>query len=171
MDVSVVIKNRRSIRSYKTDPVPEESLKKILEAGRLAPSAHNEQPWKFVVVKDSEKRKKLAEAANYQDFVGEAPVIIVGVALNPEDVMSSEIPSYPVNLAIALDHMTLVAVEEKLGTCWIGAFSQERVKKILAIPQEYKVVALLPLGFPDEAPSPKLRKNITEILCSETFHE
>jgi nitroreductase len=166
MNVHQAIKTRRSVRSYKPDPVPEEKLKKILEAARLAPSAHNEQEWKFIVVRDAEKRKKLAE----QDFVGEAPVVIVAVALEPEEVMGTGVPNYAVELAIAVDHMTLAAVEEGLGTCWVGSFSQEKVKKVLGIPERYKVVVLLPLGFPADKPEPKSRKNLEEIICYENYY-
>ena len=170
MDVHQAIKIRRSVRSYKPDSVPEEKLKKVLEAARLAPSAHNEQEWKFVVVKNAEKRKKLAEAALSQDFVGEVPVVIVAVALEPEEVMSSGVPNYAVDLAIAVDHMTLAAVEEGLGTCWVGAFSQEKVKKVLGIPERHKVVVLLPLGFPADKPGLKSRKNLEEIVCDENYY-
>jgi len=170
MDVAEAIKKRWSVRAYKSTPVPEESLKRVLEAARIAPSAHNAQGRKFIVVKDSQKRKQLAEAAN-QSFIGEAPVIIIGVALDPENILSSEIPTYAVDLAIAIDHITLVAVEEELGTCWIGAFSQEEVKRVLKIPEQYKVVALLPLGFPADKPTAKIRKSIEEIICYEDFSE
>ncbi|MBZ9572958.1 nitroreductase family protein [Patescibacteria group bacterium] len=166
MDVSEAIKNRRSVRAYKPEPVPEEKLRKVLEAARLAPSAHNAQERKFIVVRDEEIRKKLAEAAG-QGFVGEAPVVIVAVSLNPEDIMSSGVPAFAVDLAIAVDHMTLQAVEEGLGTCWIGAFSQEKVKEILKVPAQYKVVALLPLGFPADKPALKSRKSFEEIICFE----
>jgi nitroreductase len=169
MDVHEAIKNRYSCRSYKAEPVPEEKLKKVLEAARLAPSAHNEQEWKFVVVKNVEKRKKLAEAALNQDFVGEAPVVIVAVALEPEEVMSSGAPNYALDLAIAVDHMTLQAAEEGLGTCWVGALNQEKVKKVLNIPEECKVVVLMPLGFPADKPGPKSRKSLKEITSEDSF--
>jgi len=171
MEVFEAIKKRYSVRSYKSDPIPEEKLKKVLEAARLAPSAHNAQEWKFIVVKDEQKRKKLAEAAMNQTFVGEAPVVIAAVSLNPEHIMSCEVPAYAVDLAIAVDHMTLQAVEEGLGTCWIGAFNQQRVKEILNIPQRYKVVALLPLGYPADSPTPKERKSLEEIVCYENFQQ
>jgi len=170
MDVHQAIKIRRSVRNYKAEPVPEEKLKKVLEAARLAPSAHNEQEWKFIVVRDTERRKKLAEAAMGQDFVGEAPVVIVAVALESDKVMSSGVPNYAIDLAIAVDHMTLAAVEEGLGTCWIGAFSQEKVKQVLEIPERCKVVVLLPLGFPADKPGPKSRKNLKEIVCDENYY-
>jgi len=169
MNVYEAIKTRRSVRSYKPDPVPEESLERILEAARLAPSGNNAQAWKFVVVKDEERRKKLVEAAAGQSFVGEAPVVIAAVSLDPEHIMGCEVPAYAVDLAIAVDHMTLAAVEEGLSTCWIGAFSQSKVKQILDIPEECKVVVLLPLGFAKDEPEPKIRKNIEEIVCYDSF--
>ena len=170
MDVNQAIKNRWSVRSYKAEPVPEEKLKKVLEAARLAPSAHNEQEWKFIVVRDAKRREQLSEAAG-QSFIVEAPLIIVAVATDPEHVLSSGVPAYAVDLAIAVEHMALQATEEGLGTCWIGAFSQEEVKGVLGIPEEYKVVTLLPLGFPADKPKPKSRKSIKEIICYENFSE
>ncbi len=171
MQVHEAIKNRRSVRAYKSDPIPEQSLRKVLEAARLAPSAHNDQDWKFIIIKDIKKKKQLAQAARSQSFIAEAPVVIAAVALNPERVMSCEVPAYAINLAIAVDHMTLQACEQGLGTCWIGAFSQEEVKKVLKIPDKYKVVALLPLGFPADSPKPKTRKSLEEIICYENFNE
>jgi len=169
MEVFEAIKNRYSCRSYKAEPVPEEKLKKILEAARLAPSAHNEQEWKFIVVRDSEKRKKLAKAALSQDFIAEAPVVIVAVATDPEHILSSGVPAYTLDLAIAIEHMALEAVEEGLGTCWIGAFDQVAVKKILKITERCKVVALLPLGYPADEPRPKSRKKLKEIISYDGF--
>lgn len=171
MNIYEVIEKRRSVRAYRDDPVSEESLKKILEAGRLAPSAHNAQEYKFVVVKDKKKRKALAEAASGQRFIVQAPVIIVAVALNPEHLLSSSVPAYALDLAIAFDHMSLAAVEEGLGTCWIGAFNQKEVKKVLNIPDQYKVAVLLPIGVPDDLPAPKSRKSMEELICHETFSE
>ena len=171
MQIHEAIKNRRSVRAYKSDPIPEQSLRKVLEAARLAPSAHNDQDWKFIIIKDIKKKKQLAQAARSQSFIAEAPVVIAAVALNPERVMSCEVPAYAINLTIAVDHMTLQACEQGLGTCWIGAFSQEEVKKVLKIPDKYKVVALLPLGFPADSPRPKTRKSLEEIICYENFNE
>ena len=169
MNVYEAMKARRSVRSYQDKPVPEEVLMRILEAARIAPSAGNRQHWKFVVVTDKEIRKKLAEAANNQRFVGEAPVIIAAVGVNPGKILSCGIPGDPVDVAIAVDHMTLAAVEEGLGTCWIGAFSQEKVCQILGIPSSFKVIELLPLGYPADSPGAKVRKSLKEIVCHEKF--
>ncbi len=169
MEVSEAIKKRRSVRSYKKNPIPEEDLNKVLEAARFAPSAHNAQDWKFVVIKDKKTIKEIAESAAGQSFIAEAPIVIAGVALNPGDIMSCGVPQYAVDLAIACDHITLQAIELGLGTCWIGAFSQQKVKDILGIPEECKVVALLPLGYPTGAPGEKSRKEIDEIVSYDKF--
>ncbi|MEA3311036.1 MAG: nitroreductase family protein, partial [candidate division WOR-3 bacterium] len=139
MDVTKAIRDRRSVRSYENKDIPQEVLLKVLEAARLAPSANNRQPWKFVVVREAAKRAALAKAAKEQQFVAEAPVVIAAVAMEPERTMTCGVPTYAVDLAIAVDHMTLAAVDQGLGSCWIGAFYQEDVRKILKIPDEYKV--------------------------------
>ena len=168
MDVFKAIEARRSVRRYKATPLPEAKLQKVLEAARLSPSAHNAQDRQFIVVKNSAKRKLLAEAAD-QPFIAESPVVIVAVGLAPQRVLPCGVPNYAVDLAIAVDHITLAAVELGLGTCWIGAFSQEDVKKILEIPENCKVVALLPLGIPADSAGSKSRKSLKEIVSYDTF--
>ncbi len=171
MNIYETIKTRRSVRSYRENPISEETLKKILEAARLAPSAHNAQDYKLIIVQDAEKRKAITNAASEQQFITEAPVVIVGVSLKPNHIMSNDVPAYAVDLAIVLDHITLAAVEEGLGTCWICAFSQEEVRQILNIPEKYKVVALLTLGTPYDDPGVKSRKKLKELVCYENFSE
>jgi len=171
MEIKEAIRKRESVRAYLDKPVPEEKLVNVLEAARLAPSAMNSQPVKLIVVRDAGKRKALAQAANGQTFVGEAPIVIAAVATNMSHVMSCGISSHPIDLAIAVDHMTLAAVDEGLGTCWIGAFSQEKVKEILGIPDKCRVVALLPLGYPKRERGLKRRKSLEEIVCYETYKE
>ncbi len=168
MDVLKAIQTRRSVRAYKSESVPEESLKKVLEAARLAPSANNAQAYKLIVVRDENRRKELAEATG-QLFISQAPVIIAAASLSPEGIMRSGVPTYAVDLAIVIDHMTLMAAAEGLGTCWIGAFPQEGVKEVLGIPKEYKIVALMPLGFPADTAKEKVRKKIEEIVCHDKF--
>ena len=168
MNIYETIKERRSVRSFRNDPISQKVLNKIIEAATMAPSAHNSQEYKLVVIREGEKKRALARASS-QRFMREAPVIIAAVSLNPEHIMDSGIPAYPIDIAIALDHLTLAAVEEDLGTCWIGAFSQEEVKKILNVPLGYKVVALMPIGYPYDDPVTKKRKKINEIVCEESF--
>lgn len=134
MDVMTAIRTRRSIRSYRDQPVEPEKLARVLEAARRAPSAKNMQAWKFVVVTDPQTRARLVPVANDQAFVGQAPVVIAACALRPDYVMPCGVPAHPVDLAIAVDHITLQAVAEGWGTCWIGAFQQEACKELLGIP-------------------------------------
>lgn len=169
MELKEIVTKRRSVRAYEDRPVSEGSLRNILEAARLAPSAHNNQSWKFVVVREGKRRQELARAANNQGFVAEAPVVIAAVATETERVMGCGVPSYAVDLSIAVTHMILAAVDEGLGTCWLGAFSQQRVKEILKIPDKYRVVVLLTLGFPRGEMKVKTRKSLEEIVCYETL--
>lgn len=165
MDVIKAIRDRRSVRAYEKKGISADVLTRIMESARLAPSANNRQPWKFVIVRDPAKRKALAKAAKEQQFVSEAPVVIAAVALEPERVMTCGVPTYAVDLAIAVDHITLAAVQEGIGTCWIGAFYQEDVKKILGVPNELKVATLLTLGYPRDQARFKNRKSLEEIVC------
>ena len=171
MDVMEAIRTRRSVRRYEDKPVEDEKLMAVLEAGRLAPSAKNLQEWRFVVVRDAETRKKLVKAARDQAFVGEAPVVIACCADTDEHVMACGQLCYPINVAIAIDHMTLAAVELGLGTCWIGAFYEDRAKEILGIPPRIRVVELLTLGYPKygETGRPKSRLAMDEIVHWEEW--
>ena len=166
MDLMQAVRARRSIRNFLDKSVEEEKLLAVLEAGRLAPSAKNMQDWRFIVVRDSATRQRLAEAARDQQFVGQAPVVIAACGTS-DLVMTCGQPAYAIDVAIALDHMTLAAASLDLGTCWIGAFCEEKVKEILGVPQEIRVVALLPLGYPAEEPSPRPRKTLDEVVAWE----
>jgi nitroreductase len=167
MDVMDAIKQRESVRSYKNTPVEDNKIQLLLEAARLAPSASNRQEWRFVVVKDKKTRQKLMEAASNQDFVAEAPVVIAACAETNNHIMMCGQLCYPIDVAIAIDHITLKAVEEGLGTCWIGAFNEIAVKAILQIPEEIGVVSLLTLGYPQKLSSKKTRKKLDEIVRYE----
>lgn len=162
------IKERRSIRRYQQRPVADEILTTLMEAVRVAPSASNRQEWRFIVVKDRAQIEKLATITG-QLFLATAPVIVAGVALNPERVMRCEVPAYAVDLSIALTHLMLAAVEHGLGTCWIGWFDQNEVKRTLRIPDEYKVVGLLTLGYPAESPDFRGRKPLNEVVSYDYF--
>ncbi len=171
MEFTEVIRKRESVRDFEDRPVPENILKMVLEAARLAPSASNRQPWKFIVVRDALKRQELARSAGGQHHIAEAPVVIAAVALMPEYLMSNGVPSYPIDIGIAVDHMALAAADQGLGTCWIGTFDQQEVRKILGVPSAYRVVILLPLGFPRSGHGPKSRKSLNQIVCYETFKD
>jgi len=171
MSILEAIKNRRSVRRYKEDPIPDDVLYRILESGRLAPSGKNLQPWKFIVVKDAKLREKLAEASVRQYFMAKAPITIVACGL-PDNCyahMGRYMKSWPVDVAIAVEHMILQAQEEGLGTCWIGAFEEAEVKEILGVPDNVKVLALTPLGYPDEEPVTRGRKPLEEIISFDKY--
>ena len=173
MEFYDVIKTRRSVRSYKPDPIPEEVLNRVLDAARIAPSGSNRQPWKFIVVKDEETKKKLIPACHNQSWIAEAPVIIVACAqelgYNRGGYMGSL--SMVMDVTIAMTHLILAARAEGLGTCWIGAFNNDELKKVLDIPPEYNVVAITPLGYPkgEAFTSSMSRKSLEEIVCYEKF--
>jgi len=166
MELMQAIRARRSIRSYLDRPVEEDKLLAVLEAGRLAPSAKNMQDWRFIVVSEPATRQRLAEAARDQQFVAQAPLVIAACGTS-DLVMTCGQPAYAIDVAIALDHMTLAAASLGLGSCWIGAFYEDRVKKMLAVPPEVRVVALLPLGYPADMPAPRPRKSLKDIAARE----
>ena len=150
MTVEEAIRKRYSVRNYSDKPVENEKIAALLEAARLAPSAGNRQEWRFVVVTDKGKRGQLVEASAGQKFVGEAPVVLVCCAETDFHKMRSGYECYLFDVAIAIDHITLRATELGLGTCWIGAFYEDQVKKILNIPENIRVVELLTVGYPAE---------------------
>ena len=169
MDVHKAIQSRRSIRGYDPRDVEEVKLMKVLESGRLSPSAGNRQERRFIVIRDAKKRQSLSEAARNQRFVAQAPVVIAACSVETEYTMSCGQLAYPIDTAIAVDHMTLSAVEEGLGTCWIGAFDEKKVKEILNVPDNVRVVALLTLGYPSAIPRPTSRKSLDEIVMREKW--
>jgi nitroreductase len=171
MSVLKVIKERKSVRRYKPGAIPEEVLFRVLEAARHSPSGKNLQPWKFILVKDSSLKQRIAKASNGQYFMAEAPLIVVACGF-PDDCyshMGNYMKSWPVDVAIAMEHLILQAQEEGLGTCWIGAFEERDVKSILNIPDDVKVLALTPLGFPDVVPVSRGRKKLEEIISYDSF--
>ena len=206
MDVSEAIKKRRSIRKFKPDPIPEEKIRLLLESARLAPSGTNTQPWRFVVIKDNDTKKKLQEAAHNQRHIGRAPVIIVCCAdlkafkefpervdeliesgALPERTREVFIPylskgmdtvtkdalmvAAAANVAIAVEHIVLQAVEIGLGTCWVRWYEDNKVKEILDIPEHVEVMALLPIGVPDEDPSRRPRLELDQLVYGEKYGE
>jgi nitroreductase len=169
MNVLEAINTRWSVRSYESRAVEPENLKQVLDAGRMAPSARNMQDWRFVVVTDKAARAKLGEAARGQQFVAEAPVVIVACGTSDYAMTCGE-KCYPIDVAIAVDHMTLAAVQLGLGTCWVGAFFGDKVKSLLSIPEKTHVVALLTLGYPRTGPAAgKPRKAFGETVAFERW--
>ncbi|HKK83034.1 MAG TPA: nitroreductase family protein [Atribacterota bacterium] len=169
------IKKRKSIRSYLEKEIPGNVLLEVLEAARKAPSASNRQPWKFVVVQDKKQKQKVMEASllhnRVQPFIAEASAIIAGCATDVSHVMPNGIPSHHVDLSIALEHISLQAAEMDLGTCWIGAFDQEKVKEILNIPENQAIVCLMTLGYPAASGITRKKKALEEIICYNYYKE
>jgi nitroreductase len=167
MDVIKAIKTRRSMRSYGTAPVPKAVLERVLEAGRLAPSACNFQPWRFIVVEDRSMREAIAQTGRFAHFLAESPVVIVGCG----DMKASP-KWHAVDVSIALENMVITATAEGLGSCWIGSFDPAKVKELLKVPEGFVIVALLALGYPKLAPQeapPQRRKRMDEIVMIGEF--
>lgn len=169
MSILDVVKNRGSIRKYKAKLVPREDLLRVIEAAQFAQSAANRQPWQFVLVTDAAMKKKLVEASRNQAFVGEAGAVVVCLANPSESARVGPFEGFLIDLAIAIENMALVSWDLGMGSCWIGAFSEQSVKDLLGIPGSLRVVSLLTLGYPDEKPRPKNRKPLGEILHHETY--
>ena len=148
MEFLELVKSRHSVRGYSERPVEEKKLRHVLECARLSPSARNSQVWRFVVVKDEEVKKKITAAMPFfNSFASKAPVIIVACAEGKSSSHNGQ-EYYLVDVAIALEHLVLAASEKGLGTCWMAAFDEEKVKEALSIPKEVRVVAITPLGYP-----------------------
>lgn len=193
------IEKRRSIRSFKNDPVPAEHVIELIESARLAPSGCNAQPWRFKIVTDPQIRERLAEAGHNQKFIREAPVVLVCCAdikgycsgtvsgiqdLGKNDTVEKRIvdmltssvegagttemedfkPKIALNIAIAIEHIVLRALDYGLGTCWVRLFEEEKVKEIFKWNDNVYVVALIPLGYPNENPDPRKRMPLKDIL-------
>lgn len=165
MTVAETIGGRRSVRSYLPREVESEKLAAVLEAGRLAPSARNRQEWRFVVVTDPALQERLAQAAYGQEFVAQAPVVLVVCDTGGEYVMTCGQPGGTVDCSIALSFMMLQATELGLGTCWLGKYDAQSVREILGIPPAVRVVAMTPLGYPAEDPAARPRKQSAEVVA------
>jgi nitroreductase len=169
-----VIKGRRSIRRFKRgEKVSEEDLKKILEAATYAPSAGNRQPWEFIIVENEDTKNKLAEAAYNQTWITEAPIIIV-VCANEERSASRYGERgrtlYCIqDTAAAIQNMLLMAHSLGYGTCWVGAFNENEVRRILNIPISVRPVAIIPIGKPDEKPTMPPRIPIQKLIHYEKY--
>lgn len=167
MEFMDVIIKRRSIRKYKSDPVSEEDIKYVVEAARLAPSWANSQCWKFVIITDAAVKTELVKAG--QSWIERAPVIIAACADSSKPGTKVDQAYYMLDVGIAMEHLILAAADKGLGTCWIGAFDEAAAKKALDVPDNIRVVALTPLGHPDESPNPRPRRSLGEVMCSNKY--
>jgi nitroreductase len=166
MSLVDTVLSRRSIRRYEQKEIPSDVLDKILEAGRQAPSAANKQPWHFVVLTDSEIKKELSKGL-FSRFIKDAPVTVVGCA--HRDLIAGKWSI--ISTTIALQNMVVAAWAMGVGSCWIGDFSHEKVKKLLGIPERWDVVALVSFGYPAEKPQPRKKKPVEEIVSFDSFRQ
>ncbi len=165
MDVLEAIRDRRSIRRYQRKDVPDDKLAQVLEAGRWAPSAHNSQPRKFVVVRDEKTRRELAQTAVYGSFLAEAPVAIA-VVIDPS------LSNHPIeDGAAATQNMLLAAHALGLASCWIGSYGsgyEDRAKRILGIPDDKRLLSLISLGYAAEGGG-STRVELSKLVCYERY--
>lgn len=176
MDVLSAILNRRSVRSYSEKPIPADVLARLRTALRWAPSARNWQPWYFIFVQDAELKRQLADATNDYGWITQAQYIVAAVG-DPEAAskkIGGRRSSVEIDVTIALDHLTLAAAAEGLGTCWIGGFDEDQAKRLLLIPESMMLVGFTPLGYPADpsANHPDVeerRKSESQIFFADRF--
>jgi len=173
MDVLEAVKGRRSIRAFKNEDVPAEIVEEIIDAARWAPSAGNIQPWEFIIVRKPKIKRRLVEAALDQVFIEEAPVVIVVCANEERSSQGYRVRGETLyciqDTAAAIQNIHLTAYSLGLGTCWVGAFREEEAREILKIPRGMRPVAIIPVGYPAEAPTAPSRKSTSQIVHYETF--
>jgi nitroreductase len=163
-----LIKNRRSIRQFKPDPIPRGMLEQLLEAMRWAPSAANQQPWFFYAVNNREKIQELAAATHGQDFVADAPLVFV-VCADParsEKMLGSRGRDFYCyqDTALAAQNLALTAAAAGMGTCWVGSFDEGAIRMVLDIPPHLRPVAVIPCGWPVAEPeTPHSRRGFDEV--------
>jgi nitroreductase len=164
MDFAELIKQRYSVRAYKSDPVEKEKLQQVLEAARLAPSACNKQPFQLIVIETAGREAELRRVY-HRSWFHQAPLVIAAVGLPGEAWSRQDGKNYVyVDTAIAMDHITLAATDLGLGTCWVAAFDPAAARKVLNLPDTAEPVAFTPLGYPADQPKPKERKSLAELV-------
>ncbi len=171
---------RRSVRRFLDTPVPREKIAACLEAARLAPSATNVQPWRFIVIDDPKLKEAFSKAAfsgiySPTKFAARAPVLILvlskpAIVANRLGKQIQGVAFHLIDIGIAGEHLVLAAQERGLGTCWIGWFNPRRVRKFFRIPRSFKPVVVIAMGYPEKTePRPKTRKELREIAWFNTF--
>lgn len=162
-----IITRRRSVRSFRSDPVPDDLIDRLIEAARWAPSAGNMQPWEFYVVRDERTRRMLAVASWGQDFLARAPVVIVVCAVPGRSAVrygERGIDLYCLqDTALAGQNILLAAAVLGLGSCWVGAFDEDAVSAALEAPPGLRPVGIIPVGYPGGVPHPPRRRERAEI--------
>jgi len=174
MDVKEAIEKRKSIRKFKNKEIPDSIIKEVIDAARRAPSGHNLQPWHFVIVKGKENLLKFREQKVFvRDWVYEAPVVIVCCSekevYSPHSIKEHEGEMTIINLSLASAFLALRATELGLGTCFVAWCDKEKIKNILNIPENIMIPYVIVMGYPDEEPEPRERKELDEIMSFEKW--
>lgn len=165
------MEDRFSVRHFQDREVEQDKIDQLIEAARKAPSAKNVQPWHFVIIQDKKKRDQLTDICKGQAFVSQAPISIAVCANHLDYTMTSGEKAYTVDAVIAAEHIALEAVAQGLGTCWMGAFYADQLAELIDLPREYKVVTVLPIGYPDCKKNKRNLKPIKEIVSYDSFSE
>jgi len=169
MELDRLIRERRSVRSYKKDPVPDAALERTLEAARMAPTAANRQAFRLLVVRTQGRERELSRVYA-KDWFTQAPLVIAVCALTDGCWVRADGKSYgDVDAAIVMDHLILAAADRGLGTCWIGAFDPRAAREVLGIPASVEPIAFTPLGYPADRPGPKKRKPLSDLVLYERW--
>lgn len=170
MNIYEAIHTRKSVRSYLPKEIPNDILTRILDTARLAPSANNAQDWRFVLIRETQTKREIMKMANNQAFIAEAPAVLVCCGVGADRLMHCGQATYAIDVSIIIDHITLLAAAEGLGTCWIGHFDEAPIKKLLGIPESVRIVELLPIGYPtDPSPKDKPRLPLEQIVMPEKW--
>ncbi|HUX21924.1 MAG TPA: nitroreductase family protein [Spirochaetia bacterium] len=164
MELIPAIAERSSIQNFSSKAIEQDKLKRILDAGRRAPSAKNRQPWRFIVIQEESLRKKMEEASFGQEHVGQAPSIVAACTTNIDYTMPNGQIAYPIDIAFSVAFMMVQAQAEEVGSCVITTYNEADVKEALSIPFSMRVVLLLLLGYPAEKPFPTTRKSYDRVV-------
>lgn len=169
MDVLQAIAARYSVRGYRPDPVDDETLRTVLEAAQAAPSAHNYQPFRLIVIHTEGRQEELSRIYGSRWFV-QAPLVVAVVAVPGEAWRRMDGKPYDeVDAAIVMDHLVLAATSLGLGTCWVAAFDPDAAREVLGLPDDVEPVAFTPLGLPDRDRVDRGRRPLEELVKYERW--
>lgn len=169
MEFTKLVQQRYSVRAYKSDPLPDEVLHRVLEAARLAPTAANRQAFGLIVVHTEGRRDELGRVYG-RPWLADAPIVIAACGIPADNWVRRDGRNYvDVDVAIVMDHLILAAANEGLGACWIGAFDPDAAREVFGLPDGVEPIALTPLGYPADEWRPKNRKDLAELVHYERW--
>ncbi|MBC7236325.1 MAG: nitroreductase family protein [Chloroflexi bacterium] len=170
MEFNELIRKRYSVRAYQSREIDDETLERVLEAFRLAPTAANRQPFGLVVARTAGRERELRRVYNADWFASQPPIVLCACVERGRCWVRRDGKNYgDVDVAIAMDHLILAATNEGLGTCWIGAFDPVAAREVFALPEGVEPVVMTPLGYPADTPGPKLRKELEQLVHRERW--